>query len=62
MKSVYLIIFPTIGLLLLLLPLGCDYDDEAALVLNVALAEVRADIQVADFHIVTERKDSHAQN
>jgi hypothetical protein len=42
--------------------MGCDYDDEAALVLNVALAKVRADIQVADFHIVTERKDSHAQN
>ena len=42
--------------------MGCDYDDEAALVLNVALAEVRADIQVADFHIVTEMKDSHAQN
>ena len=62
MKSVYLIIFPTIGLLLLLLPMDCDYDDEAALVLNVALAKVRADIQVADFHIVTERKDSHAQN
>ena len=30
MKSVYLINFPTMSLLLMLLPLGCDYDEEAA--------------------------------
>ena len=43
-------------------PFADTPEDEVALLLNVARAKVRADIQVADFHISTERNDSHAQD